>query len=111
MKLQEYIDFYEEKLFIVERKKEENLEVDKSTNYIDKKIEHYEDLITILKNCKRTEQISEENSVYKHFIFKISNYLQKIEIAKLNNSTLEVEQKTAELMELLKEITEEGEWK
>lgn len=91
-KADEYINFYEKELDKLEEHKQELLEVDKSTSYTDKKIEHIYNLLTILRNSRKTEQIVEENSEYRKTFWKIEKYI------KSNN--------IPELLILLKEVIE-----
>lgn len=107
MKRKEFITFYEEELEKLRRHKEGLLEIDKSTAYTDKKINHIEDLLTILENCNKSEILKEENIEYRKMKWKIKSYLQSIE--KLENSNEEVKQKVSELLNFLKEAVGEEE--
>lgn len=110
MKRKEFITFYEEELEKLRKHKEGLLEIDKSTVYTDKKINHIEDLLTILENCNKSEILKEENIEYRKMKWKIKSYLQSIEkLEKLENSNEEVKQKVSELLNFLKEAVGEEE--
>lgn len=106
MTRKEYIEFYEEELEKLETHKEGLLEIDKSTRYTDKKINHINDLLIILKNCNRSEILRQENIGYRGVIWKIENYLQNIEKLKINNKSEEIKQEVFKLLEFLKETVE-----
>lgn len=108
MNLQEYIKFYENELEKQERKKQELLEYDKKTNYVDKKINHIYDLLRILKNCRNTEAIAEENIFLKKDMrYMIEIQLEEIDKAKAENNAEKEKQKVDELIEKLRKITKE----
>lgn len=86
MNLNDYITAFEEKLEKLEEKKIGLLEADKNVRYTDKKITEIEDLLTILKNCKRTEKIAEENNLFHRLSYKIEDKINKIDKAKRENN-------------------------
>lgn len=109
MNLKEYIDFYEKELEELEYKRQALLEIDKSTRYTDKKIEHYYDLIEILKNCTKSEELNERNIYLNRLLFDIEFKLKNIERAKLKNDKEELKKKTLELIDYLNELITENE--
>lgn len=82
-KLKEYIEFYEKELEKLEKHKEGLLEIDKSTAYTDKKINHICDLLTILRNSTKTEELAEENREYKQAWWRIEQYIEENDIESL----------------------------
>ncbi len=108
MNLNDYITAFEEKLEQLEYKKIGLLEADKDVRYTNKKIMEIEDLITILKNCKRTEEIVEKNTFYTKLSYMIEDKLNKIEKAiRENNKEKEIKEKESLIENLKKELNYE----
>ncbi len=103
MNLNDYITAFEEKLEKLEEKKIGLLEADKNVRYTDKKITEIEDLLTILKNCKRTEKIAEENNLFHRLSYKIEDKINKIDKAKRENNKQVEAEEIEKLIEILKE--------
>ena len=110
MTRKEFIEFYEEELQKLEKHKEGLLEIDKNTAYTDKKIYHIEDLLTILRNCDKSEILREENIEYKKAKWKIERALEELEKAKRRNDNKQIKLIIYKLLEYLKEkVKEENE--
>ncbi len=109
MNLREYIEFYENEVKKLETKRYGNLEIDKSTYYYDKKIEHVEGLINILNNCVKSEKLKEENREYQHMLFAIGYHLQKIEKSKKENDSKKTNEEILTLLACLKQAIENKE--
>lgn len=82
-KADEYINFYEKELDKLKKHKQELLEIDKRTSYTDKKIDHICNLLTILRNSRKTEQIVEENREHQKTFWKIETYIKRNDIPEL----------------------------
>lgn len=82
-KVDEYIDFYEKELDKLKKHKQELLEIDKSTSYTDKKIDNTCNLLTILRNSRKTEQIVEENREHRKILWKVETYIKNNNIPEL----------------------------
>lgn len=110
MTRKEFIEFYEEELQKLEKHKEGLLEIDKNTAYADKKIYHIEDLLTILRNCDKSEILKMENIEYRKIIYKIERALEELEKAKRRNDNKQIKLIIYKLLEYLKEkVKEENE--
>lgn len=79
MKLNDYIEHYENELERLREHQNELLEWDKDTRYTDKKIDFIDNLLVILRNSKRTEILREESTAYKRLAFIIEHHLREIE--------------------------------
>jgi len=104
MKLNDYIEYYENELDKLEKHKIELLEVEKSVRYTDTKIEFTYDLLTILRSCYNSEKLREDSSEYKNLLFTIQHHLNNI--AKQEDEEAVKEEKE-KLINRLKEIVEE----
>ena len=100
MKLNDYIEYYENELDKLERHKVELLEVDRNTRYTDSKIDFVYNLLVILKNSKRTETLREESNAYKQLLFMIEHRLSEIERS---------ENKEKQILEFLEKLRKEVE--
>ncbi len=103
----EFIEFYEEELQKLEKHKEGLLEVDKNTTYTDKKICQIEDLLSVLRNCDKSEILKMENIECRKIMYKIEKALEEAEKAKRRNDNREVKLIVYKLLEYLKEKIEE----
>ncbi len=100
MKLNDYIEYYENELDKLERHKVELLEVDRNTRYTDSKIDLVYNLLVILKSSKRTETLREESNAYKQLLFMIEHRLSEIERS---------ENKEKQILEFLEKLRKEVE--
>lgn len=81
-KLKEFIEYYERESEKLRSRREGNLEIDKSTTYYDKKIEHDDNLLEILRNCEESEEIAQRNKINRHTEYMIESFLEKLDKAK-----------------------------
>ena len=100
MKLNDYIEYYENELDKLERHKVELLEVDRNTRYTDSKIDFVYNLLVILRSSKRTETLREESNAYKQLLFMIEHRLSEIERS---------ENKEKQILEFLEKLRKEVE--